>query len=181
MANSTEHRVKSVVKQPKPSEMSRELLAEYLRERIYGLITLLAINIGLFAAVDHLTTWAAVVTVVSTVVGLWGAALFADVMSYRVLHDKSMPTAEFRHIFIAKRGILVAAISTLFFLILAAIDIVSLRNALLIDIILSALALLVILIRSAKTSSNTWLTTGIILGFQAIFAIGVIWLKFSAH
>lgn len=140
------------------SPKNRRLYAEFLNERIYGTITLLALNAGLLYAVDKNTPPHALLTVLSTAVGLWAASLIAEFLSYRVVHDKSMNRHQLGHIALAHRGILIAAVPALFMLALAVAEIVSLRTALVTSITLEISAMIVTVLRSSKTQANSFRT-----------------------
>jgi hypothetical protein len=106
-------------KSPRPNA---EVYAEYLRERIYGSITLAGINLGLLLGVNHISVNHAFTTVITTSLGLWSASLFAEIVSYRIMHEKRMARGEIIHHVIVHRGILVAALPTIVLLTFSALE-----------------------------------------------------------
>ena len=158
----------------------RELLAAIMRERIYGSVTVHAVNIGLLLKaglnVEH-----AFIAIISTVVGLWLAGLFASVLSYRIVHQSNMPRREFAHEIVVHRGILMAGSSSIFMLILAAIGIISLHTAILTDIVLTIASMTVLILRTTtKNASNTFVTAAISIALQAGIVALIILLKLGS-
>lgn len=160
----------------KPQHQSREKHAAFVKERIYGSVTLIAVNIGLLFKAG-LTTDSAFITIISTAIGIWLASMFAAVMSYRLVHDKNMPKAEFIHELTIHRGLLVAAIPSLIMLTLAALEIIALRTAIIADISLAFIAMTVTIVQSAKTKSNSLITAGVSILIQAAVAGVIILVK----
>lgn len=64
-----------------PKNQGREVQAAFAKERIYGSVTILAINASMLFK-SGLTAEDAIITVGSTIVGLWLASMFAEVLSY---------------------------------------------------------------------------------------------------
>ena len=159
--------------------MSRELTASLLKERIYGGVTVLAVNVGLLLKTG-LTVEHAFITIISTVIGLWLAGLFAVVLSYRIVHDKNMPRREFIHEIVVHRGLLLAGVSSIIMLTLASVDLIGIRTAIIADISLTVVAMTVAIIRSAKTSTNTYVIALISIAAQAVVAGLIILLKLGA-
>lgn len=159
--------------------LSREQLAAVLKERIYGSVTILAVNVGLLLKAD-LTLQHAYIAIISTVIGLWLAGLFAVVLAYRVVHDKNMPRREFAHEIAVHRGLLLAGVSSLIMLTLASAHVISLHAAIIADIGLTITAITVTILRAAKTSSNSVITAVISIGVQIIIAGLIILLKIGA-
>lgn len=155
--------------------------AEFLRERIYGTITLLAVTIGILLDVPHYSIQHAFIVILTTALGLWAASIFAEYISYRVVHDHYMPASEVRRIVIVHRGILVAAIPTLFMIALATLETLSLATALRTAIVLDIAAMTVTIIQSASTRHNTIITTLISIAVQAVLALIIVQLKLLAH
>ena len=114
---------------------------------------------------------------VSAALGIGLASIFAELVSYRVVHDRAIPRREFLHHFKTHRAFLVAAAPSLIFIPAAALSIMTLRTALVIDIVLGVFSLFVILIRSAVTPKNTLVSITISIGIQAIIAALVVGLK----
>ena len=60
---------------------------EYLKERIYWSITLLAVDLGIYAHIDNTTVGQAFWIIITTVLWLWLASLFAELLSYKVFNE----------------------------------------------------------------------------------------------
>ena len=160
-----------------PHTSDRELYAEFLRERVYGSITLMAINIGLLLDVERLTVQHAYVVIITTAIGLWAAGLYAEFVAYRVMNDKNMPRSLLVRTIVSHRGILVSAVPSLIILSLAAFGVIELRTALITDILLAITAMTILIIRSASTSQNNQTTTLIAVAAQALIAACVVGVK----
>ncbi len=159
-----------------PKKQSREKRAAFIKEQIYGSLTLLAVNVGLLLE-SKASLSNALVTVTSTAGGLWLASLVAAVIAYRVVHDKKMPWSEFIHELTVHRGILVSAIPSLLMLGLASIELIEVRTAIIASIALGIVAMSVAILRSAKTSSNSYTTAFISIGIQIVVAALIIFIK----
>ena len=151
-----------------------------MKERIYGAVTLMAVNAG-FLLQPNLTVNHAFVIIVSTTLGLWLASMFAAVMAFRLVHDRNMPRDEYVHELTIHRGLLFAAVPSVIMLSLAAFELIELRTAIIADISLAIVAMTVTIIRSAKTSTNTIQTALISIGLQALVAGIIIVIKLGAH
>lgn len=158
---------------------NREHIAAIIKERIYGSVTVLAVNIGLFLK-DDVTVKHAFIAIISTVVGLWLAGLFASVLAYRVVHDSNMPRGQFIEELIIHRGLLLAGVSSVIMFTLAAIGLISIHTAIIADITLAIVAITVTIMRSAKTSSNSVITALISIAIQAVLAGAIILLKLGS-
>lgn len=60
----------------------------YLKERIYGSITILALNINFYIHIDHSTSTDMLVTILTTIIGLWLASLVSDILAEKLIHPK---------------------------------------------------------------------------------------------
>lgn len=162
--------------------MRRTILElQYLRERIYGSLTLMAVNLGLLLSVERITPTHALGVVLSTAFGLWGASLLAEYISYRVTHDASMPLSALRHEFIVHRALLLSALPSVIILGFVLLDALSLRTGLIIDVGLAIIALSVTVFRSAKTAQNSHSTALISVGLQLLAVSVVLIIKLLAH
>lgn len=164
----------------KPSRQGVEKRAAFLKERIYGSVTLMAVNVGLLfqprLTVDH-----AFVIIISTTLGIWLASMFSAVMAYRLTHNKKMQLDQIIHELAIHRGLLLAGLPSIIMLSLAALEFIHLRTAILADITLAVVGMTVAILRSAKTSTNTLQTALISFAFQAAVAAGIILIKFGAE
>jgi len=162
-----------------PQNQGREKRAAFIKEQIYGSFTLLAVNFGLLLKPD-LSTHSAFITITSTAIGLWLASLLASVIAFRVVHDKNMPRGELIHELTIHRGLLVAAIPSWLVLTLSAVSLIQIRTAVIAAISLAIVGMTVAILRSAKTSSNSFVTALISIGIQVIVAAAIILIKLGA-
>lgn len=163
-----------------PKDQDRETRAAFTKERIYGSVTVLAVNFSMLFK-SGVTVSDAYITVTATIGGLWLASMFASVMSYRIVHDKNMPRTVFIHDLAIHRGLLLAAVPSLIMFSLAALDIIAIRTALIADIALALIALTVTLFRSGKTRTNTLTTALVSVSIQAAVAAAIIFVKLGAE
>lgn len=161
-------------------QLSPEELADYFKERIYGAVTLMAVNIGLLAQ-RNITTEHALLTVIATIAGLWLATLFASATSYRIVHGTDMPRKDITREVIASRGLLSAAISSVIMLLIALTGLIHVQTALTTDIILTLVTLTFIILRSARVMANSWLTGIFSVGIQVVLAMLIIFIKLRSH
>lgn len=154
--------------------------AAFVKERIYGSVTILALNFSMLFK-SNLTVGDAYITVIATIVGLWLASQFASVLGYRIVHDKNMPRTEFIHEIAIHRGMLLAAVPSMIMFSLAAFDLIALRTALIVDIALAIVALTVTLSRSGKTKSNSLKMASISVLIQAAVAGLIILVKLGSE
>lgn len=155
--------------------------AEFLRERIYGTITLLALVIGLLVEAQHISIRFAFVSIATTALGLWSASMFAEYISYRVVHDRYPPLQLLKRMIIVHRGILIAAIPDLIMIGVAALGVISLTTALRTSIVLAIVSMTITIVQSANTRHSTIITTLTSIGIQAVVAILIVQLKLLAH
>ena len=159
----------------------RELSIEFLEERIYGSITLLVVNIGLIINSEDLSTSHVFGVIITTSIGLWAASLFASILAFRTIHDHAMPRSKIVKNVIAHRGIIVAAIPSLFVICLAALNILEIQTAVIVNIVLTVTAMTLIIMRSAKTSDGKLHETLVSFGLQAAVIAAVVLVKLFAH
>ncbi len=164
----------------RPKHQGREIRAAFAKERIYGSVTILAVNFSMLFK-SGLTVADAYITVIATITGLWLASLFASVLSHRIVHDKNMPRADFIHELAIHRGMLLAAVPSLIMFSLAAFDLIAIRTALIADIALALIALTVTIFRSGKTRSNSFTTALVSVAIQAAVAGVIVLVKLGAE
>lgn len=162
-----------------PTRQSRDKRAAFLKEQIYGGVTIMAVNCGLLFQAN-LTVDRAYIIIVSTALGIWLASMFAAVMSHRIVHDKNMRRHELIHELTVHRGLLIAAVPSLIMLTFAAVNLIELRTAILTDITLGIISMSVGIIRSAKTATNSIQTALISIGLQAAVAAMVVFVLFGS-
>lgn len=75
---------------PKEALTNQQVYVDYLKERIYGVLTLMAVNVGLLMSAEKLTIAYASITIVFTTFGLWSASMLASYTAHRVAHDSAL-------------------------------------------------------------------------------------------
>lgn len=154
------------------SSVPRELHAEFIRERIYGAVTLMAVSAGLLFVYDDITVGHAFSVITSTALGLWAASLFAFFMSHRLVHDTPMNRKEAWRGIIAHRGILVSATAPILLLLVAATGLIEVQTALTAQIVLVIASMIFLSLRS--TNPETRLRDSIISVLVQVLAAGTV-------
>jgi len=113
---------------------------EYLKERIYWSITLLAVDLGIYAHIDNTTVGQAFWIIITTVLWLWLASLFAELLSYKVFNE-SLCEGKRKEEFHNSLWVLSSSTMSLFMLWLAFFSIITLKSAILWAIIANVMVL----------------------------------------
>lgn len=174
----TKKSLKPLVSHPK--HQGREVRAAFAKERIYGSVTILAVNFSMLFK-PGLTVTEAYITVIFTITGLWLASQFASVLGYRIVHDKNMPRHEFIQEIAVHRGMLLAAVPSLVLFSFAAFDWIAIRTALIADIALALVALAVTIFRSGKTRTNSYKLAAISIAIQVAVAGIIVLVKLGSE
>ncbi|MEV7739727.1 hypothetical protein AB0O75_48240 [Streptomyces sp. NPDC088921] len=114
---------------PEPSAQNFELRRERLKERIYSVITMLAVVVGL-AQNAHTRHSTAALYVTGTAVGLWLATLVADMQAHRVVHRRLANRREMRNLLSVSSPLLSCAAGPLLMIALSWVGDVDLSTAL---------------------------------------------------
>lgn len=147
----------------------------YLKERIYGSITLLATNIAILLHIYDFTIHSALSTIITTILGLWLAGIFAEILAEKVIWNPSHH--EKKKIFQNSLGILESAKFSIFAIFLAFFEIISLKWAIFSSIILAVLQIIaIIFFVSMKKVNNLWWNFSLIF-VQILVFILIISLK----
>ncbi len=114
---------------PEPSAQNLEALGERLKERIYAVITMLAVMVGL-AQNAHTRHSTAALYVMGTAVGLWLATLVADMQAHRVVHQRLANRREVGRLLFVSSPLLSCAVGPLLMIALSAAGALDLSTAL---------------------------------------------------
>ncbi len=166
---------------PDINNEKRELYAEFLSERIYGAITLMAVNISLLVNITTVTIGHAYAVIIFTTLGLWAASLFAFFMSYKIVHGQLIPRAKLARSVVAHRGILDSALPSIILLAVAAMGIISIETALIVDIALAATTMAVMTIQASKSTYGNVKNAIISVAIQFIIGAAIIGIKLAIH
>ncbi|HCH34810.1 MAG: hypothetical protein UY35_C0001G0119 [Candidatus Saccharibacteria bacterium GW2011_GWC2_48_9] len=156
---------------------AREQFAENTRERIYSTITLLAVLAALWHTVQYHSALGVIASIAGTVVGLWLATLMSDRMSYRAVHGRGMPIEKYRKILFAASGLLAPAAAPLILVALSMTEILTLKTALTISIILLLLSLFLFSVVGSRRIYASKQKILIISLLELLIGIGVVALK----
>lgn len=115
---------------PRPGPTGPRTEALRLRERIYAVITMIALVVTLTQD-DRLTAPDAAWSISLTAVGLWLATLVADQQAHRVVHHAMARGRELRAMLYTSSALLLSAVVPLSFTALAGLGVLGLGNALL--------------------------------------------------
>ncbi|MDL5154874.1 hypothetical protein [Actinomycetospora termitidis] len=117
-----------------------EVLGERLKERIYALLSVVAVTAGLALGDTH-SAVAAAASVAATAAGLWLATVAADQQSHRVLYGRLARGHDLGHMLYVTSPLLTAAIGPLIMVGLAALGVLPLVTALWVSVGVDAAAL----------------------------------------
>ncbi|MFF5483494.1 hypothetical protein ACFY5C_40125 [Streptomyces sp. NPDC012935] len=101
----------------------------WLKERLYATITMIAVVIGLTAAEDPSSAGAAT-SVAAAAGGLWLATIVADEQAHRTVHGRIATGAELRRMLWVSSPLLLSAVGPLILIGSAALDVMDLDTAL---------------------------------------------------
>ena len=141
---------------------------EYLKERIYWSITLLAVDLGIYAHIDNTTVGQAFWIIITTVLWLWLASLFAELLSYKVFNE-SLCEGKRKEEFHNSLWVLLSSAMSLFMLWLAFFSIITLKSAVLWAIIANVIQLVWIILFWNKWKSTNIFVNVIIIFIQLLF------------
>lgn len=166
---------------PKSSDKYTQFLAKTakVKETIYGLVSLLAVCLGMWLHLGETTAGQALGLVVGSAMGLWLACFFADLLAHSItVADKQERKHAYAHAFDASLGILHATRMPVLFLALAIIGWLSVSVALLSSIIAIIVQLIIFVLLSLYHKQNgllaNILTIAVQLGiFMVILALKV--------
>jgi hypothetical protein len=165
---------------PKNIRTDSHVYAEYLRERIYGLLTLMAVNTSMLMSEKAVTVRYAMLTIIITTSGLWAASMIAAYVSFRIAHDIHMPNYHLTHELSVHRGLLWAGVPSIVMLCMAAFGWIEVSTALLCDVALAGSGLLVSVWRSAKTQHNSYRDAVILSVIQLAVVAAIVAVKSAA-
>jgi len=162
------------------TDEQRSIYAEYLRERIYGTITLLAVVTPLWRHADSYTAWGSLWIVLGTVGALYLATVVADHMSQQIVHGVEKKKAQKPFwMRTPASGLIEPAGAPTFFIILAILGIIQLSTALLIGIILLVVSLFMFSVLSGRKVTNSATRILTYSAFQVAIGLAIVFLKVS--
>lgn len=163
------------------SDHKKDLYARFLSERIYGAMTILAVNVGLLLDLQSTNVTKASIVIISTTLGLWLASMFAEEISHKVIHGEIMSRQEFKKMFISHIGIISAGVPSLIMMFLAFIGFLTIRTAIQIDVVITSATLLLYILRSFNVKGYGRVTSLLSILVQILVAGLIILIKLKAH
>lgn len=158
---------------------------EYTKERIYGAITILATNIGIFTHLnEHSTVKWVFTTIATTALGLWLASIFSEIIAEKIAEKYTNWKNPFTHqdkkeLFKNSLGILHSAGFPTFMLSLAYFNIINLKAAVFSSIISAVISIVFFIFLAYFRRENNILFSLIILAIQFAVFFLIISLKLA--
>jgi len=146
-------------------------LAEELQEFVYGTITVM-VAIGALNGRQLTSGRNAIVIVLGTALATWVAHAFSAVIAVHIRERRAVTPHEARAELVRSWRVVTAAFPATGLLVLAQLDVVSLRFALIASTVLGVVALIVVGVIAATRSSFTWL--GVLAYAVGAGAIGLL-------
>jgi hypothetical protein len=162
------------------SAESRREQADHLRERIYLSFAALAVLLAIDAH-GQPEPIEAILTLLVTMLGTLLAVFVADVISFMVVHERTMTRHERQHAVFASFGALGAVGLPFIFLGVAAFGIIDMDLALALSTGALVVTLIVIGWRAVHRVKLNWWQRVVALGAEAALALTVIGLQLIAH
>jgi hypothetical protein len=162
------------------SKEEAELVTEYLKERIYATITLIALLATLWQTAEHHSPLSAALSVAGTVVALWLAIGIASRMSYQVVNGKRMNLRIYGAILRSHSALLLPATPVLFLIGVSALHILSLETALFSSMIILLLSFAGFSLLAGRKIHTNFVEILITSAFEIALGVGVIVLKIVA-
>ena len=162
------------------SEQETEVVTDYLRERIYATITLIALLATMWQHANSSSHFSAALSVTGTVVALWLAIGIASRMSYQVINGKRMGLKVYATILRQHSALLLPAFPVLFLIGISALHIFSLETALFSSMIILLLSFAGFSVLAGRKMHSNFIEILITTAFETALGIGVIVLKIVA-
>lgn len=163
------------------TEEKRQVFAEYIKERLYGSITLLAVEITLLPHVHQFWTDHALFMIISTTLGLWLASIFSSIIAYKMIHQDNTVHGEIKKSIISHRGILVAAIPSVCIIALSYFPFIPLESTLIASIGFWGIGFLASILAVFLDKEKNFIANFIIISLQIIIVIGILGIKILSH
>lgn len=159
---------------------SPETASEFLKERIYATITLIALLATLWQAANHFTARGAALSVAGTTIALWLAVGVSSRMSYHVVNGKQMSSRVYLTILRTHSALLAPAFPVLFLIGISALGILTLKTALFASMIILLLSFAGFSLMAGRRIHSNWPEILITSAFEIALGVGVILLKVVA-
>lgn len=147
---------------------------EYLRERIYGSITILALNISIYTNIEHTTVKTAFISILTTSFWLWLAAVFSEILAHHIVEkEESIKcTPQKQENVLNTLWILDSTKMSILLIFIAFLWFINLKTAILTSIITTIIYFLFMLyFITVKKEKNIWFGISIFIVQVIIFLI----------
>ena len=161
-------------------QLSIELASEFLKERIYATITLIALLATLWQAADHFTARGAALSVFGTTIALWLAVGIASRMSYHVVNGKRMSAKAYWQILRSHAALLIPAAPVLIMIGISALGLLSLTAALMISMIMLLLSFAGFSLLAGRRTKTNFVDIILTTVLEIALGVGVIMIKIVA-
>lgn len=141
---------------------------EFFKEKIYASITLLAINLWIYSHIDETTKTQAFSTIITTILWLWFAIVFAEILSHKIYKEEY--STKLKEELKNTLWIISAVWLSIFMIILSYLNIVTLKTAILWAIIASLVQIFAIIIfANYKKTKSIYVNIFCILAQLSVF------------
>lgn len=124
------------------SPAAKEVVAENMKERVYSIITLIAVLTVMWQHAGSHSVRGTIAVIAGSVIALWLATLISIRMSHRAVHGKAIGSSAYQKAFFASSGLLAPAISPILIIAIGGLsDWYTLKTALMAGIVVSLLSL----------------------------------------
>lgn len=164
------------------NEKQIDYIADFMKERIYANITLLAVLAVLWEGADHSTHLKATLSIIGATIALWLASMISTQMAYQMAHGKIMSRSKFTADSIKHAALLLSAFFPLLMVGFSAFGLIDLKSALLGAIILSILSLFAWSVRAGRSMHSSFKSILIVSSLETAVGLGIVALKiFTSH
>jgi len=165
----------------KLSEQQLDYIADFMKERIYATITLLAVIAILWEGAGHYTPGKAALSILATALALWLASSISTQMSYKVAHGKIMPRRQFISNEVKHAVLLLSAFFPLLLVGVSSLGFISLKLALFVAMITSIGSLFLWSIRAGRSMHSSFKVILVVGCLETLVGLGVVALKIFAE
>lgn len=163
------------------SESELDYIADFMKERIYATITLLAVLAVLWEGASHYSHTKAALSVFTAALALWLASSISTQMAHQAAHGKLMSRDEFIRSEVKHAALLLSAFFPLLLIGLSWIGLIGLKTALLIAIIISIFSLFIWSVRAGRSMHTSFKVILVVGCLETLVGLGVVALKIFAE
>lgn len=158
-----------------------ERITENMKERIYATITLLAVVAAQFHEVESRSALGVAASVLGATAALWLATMVASHMSYRAIHGKNMPHAEYLKRIFDSAGLFAPAALPVLLLACSALGFISLQAALIGSVVAFLATLVLLSLMAGRKIYENKLQLLAVSGIELAIGVGIVLLKLAVE